>query len=331
MEVFFMEKKKRSELLSLRGRSTAIVALAFAFATVSAGCGKSQEVKEAEKYYQEELGMDKESAEELAADWYDNENAARQEAEEEKTEELEEETEEEIVQFELDPRVKDADPGAGVMQFDDMVFHFDGTMTVKEAVDEIMSSSLAGELDYTYNEEREISPGSPAGEIVFNRNGNGFFKLYYYNDTDQDCGVNDCIVGCIVPLTNTNGEKGFDYWLPTGVCITDDTMTRDDLAEQLKNAGYMEVEARYGGGVDSENFFSKSCYTIINEVLPVMGAMTDAYDLELVYVSGEPVNNHYNYLNIYIWYDENETLQYSYSFWGGQSAPIEQLKSPNEG
>lgn len=315
-----------------RKRIAILLSICFIVCSITA-CGKSKEIKEAEKYYQEELGMDKESAEELAADWYDNEAAAQEAAEKEDAEELEEETEEEIVQFELDPKMEEVDPGAGYVQLDDMVFRMDGTMTLKECLDIVDGSSLASELEYHYNDEKKISPGSHE-TLDVERDGRVFIEILYYNPEEYDIMddeankehtymVNDCIVCGVHPMSSWSGEKDFDYWLPGGICLTDSSMSREDLVAQLEAAGYVEAEKEFD--LRTPEYVAKSQYAYITEA-DAFSETKDCWDLRIVYVCGTPVYDKYEYVSAVVGYTEDKVLNNVNTISGGVTATIEQLQ-----
>ena len=67
-KVLHKKSKKEKKVMRKRKLAGGIVALCLALSV--AGCGKSSEEKQAANYYQKELGLDKEEAEDLAHELY---------------------------------------------------------------------------------------------------------------------------------------------------------------------------------------------------------------------------------------------------------------------
>lgn len=190
-----------------------------------AGCGKSSEERQAANYYQNELGLDKEDAEELAHEIY---------GEDEEETSVTEEVPEEIVVEPL-PEFVNSEWYDGKVQIYDMVFSSDYCMTEEDIRKIVEGSAYDVELTETFDENGEVCL---SGLMV---NGNLEAQFWKSNRSLTDLGkygwFNDGDYYAI-----TYGFRDSTCWYNKASVEFKNFQTRDDVLAYLAENGFDEVE-----------------------------------------------------------------------------------------
>lgn len=212
-----------------------VCGVALCLALSVAGCGKSSEEQQAVNYYQDELGLDREEAEELAHDIY---------GEDEEEPSVTEETPEEIVVEPL-PELVNSEWYERKLQIYDMVFDNYEDITEEDIRKTVEGSSYDVELEEGFDENGEICIKS------LMLDGKRLAQIWKRNWTSDDDLVK-------YGLRN----EGYSYWIGYGPAYEEsiwydkasvefkDFQTRDDVLAYLTENGFVEVEkeqATYAG------------------------------------------------------------------------------------
>ena len=206
-----------------------VCGIALCLALSVAGCGKSSEEQQAVNYYQNELGLDKEDAEELAHAIY-----GEDEEEPGVTEETHEEAPEETVVEPL-PELVNSEWYDQKVQIYDMIFNFDYCMTEEEIRKIVEGSAYDVELLEDFDENGEIRLSSLAVngnlEASFYKRSSSLIKLSEYGwFGDEDC------------YCCAYGGWGATCWYDKASVEFKDFQTRDDVLAYLAENGFVEVE-----------------------------------------------------------------------------------------
>ena len=182
-----------------------VISTVSAACLLCSGCGKSQEQQRAD-YYENELGLSKNEAQELAKDVQSELNG------EKKSEQAPEGSQEgaEVVEYKLYPAdaawetMTVADKG---LQIDDKMYAPGSTV---EDVIKIVESS-AEEYNYEYNPNKLIT-ASNSEEIIIKKGDINWFYIQAYNYTEETMELSKCIVtGIFIESLEQNGILPFEY------------------------------------------------------------------------------------------------------------------------
>ena len=215
-----------------------IVALCLALSV--AGCGKSSEERQAVNYYQNELGLDKEDAEELAHAIYgeDEEESGVTEEETSVTEEVPEETVVEPL-----PELVNSEWYERKVQIYDMVFDNDWHLTEEDIRKIVEGSAYDVVLIEGFDANGEVCPRTLEvnGELVaylvkLNWSSSSDDNLEKYGFMDEECWYEISYIA-----GNCYDKESVEF---------KDFQTRDDVLAYLAANGFVEVEkeqATYAG------------------------------------------------------------------------------------
>lgn len=204
--------------------------IALCLALSVAGCGKSSEEQQAVNYYQDELGLDREEAEELAHEIYGEDE------EDEEEPSVTEETPEEIVVEPL-PELVNSEWYERKVQIYDMVFDNYDDITEEDIRKTVEGSSYDVELGEGFDENGEVCIDSL---IV---DGKRVAQIWKHNWTSDDHVVK-------YGLRN----EGYSYWIGYGSAYMEnnwfdkestefeDLKTMEDVLAYLADNGFVEVE-----------------------------------------------------------------------------------------
>lgn len=227
--------------------------LALCLALSVAGCGRSSEEQQAASYYQNELGLDKEDAEELAHEIYG-------EDEEEPGASITEEGPEETV-IEPLPELVNSEWYDRKVQIYDMVFSYDYCMTEEDIKKIVEGSAYNVELPEEFDEN---------GEVCLRNlmvNGNLEAQFWKSNLSLTDLGqygwFNDGDYYSV-----SYGFRDSTCWYDKASVEFKNLQTRDDVLAYLAANGFVEVEkeqATYAG----EHNFVKGYVEIYPDETPI--------------------------------------------------------------
>lgn len=159
-------------------------------------CGKSEK-EQAKEYYQEELGLTEEEAEEIADFVYNEETTPTEAPEEEVPEEVE------LEHFPLSPEWKDYTISDGVFQIDDTVYY--NHMLVSDFIDRVNASAV--DYTYEYNPDKLVTSGHQE-QIDFYREDQLWFSIY----ADHFFLSDGSVVLSDVPVSNISiSDKAYEY------------------------------------------------------------------------------------------------------------------------
>lgn len=201
------------------------VALCLAF--ILTGCGNSKE-QQAANYYQKELGLDKEEAEELAREVYGNE---------EDDTDMSDRQMEEIV-IEPLPELVNSEWYEQKIQVYDMVFSNDWYMTEEDIRKAVENSAYDVELneDFDSNGNVCITNLSVDGKIV------NFFTHGYKSEDFEDFVQNGILDDGDYYLVDFNGVRKNCY--DRSIVEFENLETRDNVLAYLAENGFVEVEEK---------------------------------------------------------------------------------------
>ena len=199
--------------------------IAFCLALVLAGCGKGSEEQQAANYYQNELGMDKEDAEDLAHELYGNDD---------EDSDIYEEIPKNTVVEPL-PELVNSEWYDCKVQFYDMIFDNFIYMTEEDIRKIVEESAYDIELQEDFDTNGDVRLRSL---LLDNRN-------LYLKGTNRDSNSNAVKYGVL--------NEGYYYWLSSdGPDLPfyynkesiefKDFKTRDDVLAYLNENGFVEVE-----------------------------------------------------------------------------------------
>lgn len=191
---------KRKTLITMVGTMALLMAVS--------GCGQKSKAEQAAEYYQEEFGMTKEEAEQLANEFddaglYDLEETGNQKSESQKSDQQENT----FKLFDVMPEIENSKIGDGIVQVNDVLLHDDGTMTLGEAIDKLKNSEDGDKLIYvcwTKDQEFQLDGLIDARSIdcvkvYYGDDYSDFYSelcsIYVYNASDEIAEEKDaCIV-----------------------------------------------------------------------------------------------------------------------------------------
>lgn len=184
---------KRKTLITMVG-TVGTMALLMAVS----GCGQKSKAEQAAEYYQEEFGMTKEEAEQLANEFddaglYDLEETGNQKSESQKSDQQENT----FKLFDVMPEIENSKIGDGIVQVNDVLLHDDGTMTLGEAIDKLKNSEDGNKLFYgCMGEEKEFAFDG----LVDPRGSESL--IVYYGDDYSDYTAELCSISVFNPSEN---------------------------------------------------------------------------------------------------------------------------------
>lgn len=191
--------------------------MALTVASTAVACGKSEKQKAAENL-QEELGLTKDDANELAELFYgDDSDYAQEEVEEEKVGFELVEPKQEIINSKL------SDP---IVQIQNSIIRFDGSMTVKEVCDKVAEESGIG-FTYTFDQgmsrNNELTEDSLAESnsysyidvYLVDENGDKAYSILAINDSDTFKSIYECpVIG-----VKSYSEYDLNCFLAGNLCV----------------------------------------------------------------------------------------------------------------
>lgn len=135
------------------------------------------------------------------------------EEDKESLEESSEETlEEQIISFECMDEIREADPGSGLIQIDDVIIQYGCKISEMMEKIENSQSSFGCYDDYVYN-ENELVLSNDSVNMLFAKDGDFYFQVQARNLTDETVSLKDCVVGRIITQKSAKGNvfyAGFD-------------------------------------------------------------------------------------------------------------------------
>lgn len=222
----------------MRKRKFVCGMFALCLALSMAGCGKSPEERQAANYYQNELGLDKEEAEELAHELY---------GEDEEEPSVAEEVQEEIVVEPL-PELVNSEWFDRKVQIYDMVFDNDWHLTEEDIRKIVEGSAYDVEIveDFDKNGDVYIKNLKVNGEYVNGRELDidlhtiGFPDDVSHSHLEQYGWFDDGSYYHIPPWVTSNCVGCYNK---QSIEFADlDLKTRDDVLAYLSENGFVEVE-----------------------------------------------------------------------------------------
>lgn len=220
-------------------RKFACGTVALCLALSVAGCGKNSEERQAANYYQNELGLDKDEAEDLAHYLYG-------EDEEEEEPSVSEEAPQETVVEPL-PELLDSEWYDRKVQILDMVFNNDWHMTEEDIRKIVEGSAYNVEIVEDFDENGDICIKDltvNGEEITWGKSDTVFDTTFNSEDSAHSVmkfygWFNDEL--CFHVRTNyLNSNKV--YWCNKPLIEFADFKTRDDVLAYLSEKGFVEVE-----------------------------------------------------------------------------------------
>lgn len=244
-----------------------VCGIVFCLALSMAGCGKNSEEYQAANYYQNELGLDKEEAEELAHELYGDDDEDTDIAEEESGE----------IVVEPLPELLNSEWYEQKVQIYDMVFSDDMYLTDEDIRRIVAGSAYDVELTENFDSDGNVVP---SGLIIDGRTAVQFWASTrgsdWYNPPNKmvEYGLLEDGTYFWVGYGAAYGDKWYDKATTEFV----DLGTRDDVLAYLSRNGFVEVEKEQATYPSFDSNYSGTQFESIHtEESPVEFADTPYY------------------------------------------------------
>lgn len=275
------KNEKREKKVMKRKFVCGIAALCLALSV--AGCGRSSEERQAANYYQNELGLDKEEAEELAHEIYG-------EDEEEPGASITEEGPEETV-IEPLPELVNSEWYDRKVQILDMVFTRDEYLTEEEIRKIVEGSAYDVELTETFDENGEVCLEAIMldGEVI----------VYLFKESRPDVYVRTGLFEDGDYYIFIRDENFYDKGVMEVEAL--DFKTRDDVLAYFAENGFVEVEEAqmidysyreecYYGFVGGPHYKSKGVQSITFCIVHKLNEIDQEVEFDFMNYSGCSLN-----------------------------------------
>ncbi len=115
----------------------------------------------------------------------------------------EENLEEQAISYECMDKIREADPGSGLVQIDDMLFQYG--CKVSEAIEVVENSQSSFTYYHDYN-ENELVISNDLIQIIFLKDNDWYFEFGASNLTDETVCLKDCIITRIIAYKDSKGN-----------------------------------------------------------------------------------------------------------------------------